>query len=354
MAAVGEPAGEDPLVEGRRDLIADDHPAQRHVARVRTLGEDDQVGVDAPVVDGQPFAGAPEARHHLIGDVHDPVFVAQRPNSIEIARRRHQDAGGSDHGFDEHRGDRVRALECDDLLEVGQCAFRFLLLVGRPERRTVQVRPEEVHVSVGELVGPATRVAGGVDGGAGVAVIAAVEAQDLVFAGVQTGHADRVLRSIGAAVGEEHLVVARWGDFTDRLGGAAAHQRCVLRCQGGLDRGLLLDGRHHGGVLVADVEVDQLAGEVEERVAFEVPQTTARAGLEHQGFEGALRAPRVEDVGAVEVERFGVARHVVRNDGIRIGHADQGTVCSVVWGSVLRKQHERRPGEVLSGHASRS
>ena len=38
MAAVGEPAGEDLLVEGRRDLIAD-HPAQRHVPEFEPLAK---------------------------------------------------------------------------------------------------------------------------------------------------------------------------------------------------------------------------------------------------------------------------------------------------------------------------
>ena len=74
-----------------------------------------------------------------------------------------------------------------------------------------------------------------------------------------------------------------------------------------LDGCLLLDGLDNGRVLVADVGVDQLAGEVQERVALEVPDPAALAGCEHAGLQGALGAPRMEDMGAVEVVSLGIA-----------------------------------------------
>ena len=53
---------------------ADDHAAERDVAGVDALGEADQVGRDAPAVDGEPLAAAAEPGHHLVGDHHDAVL----------------------------------------------------------------------------------------------------------------------------------------------------------------------------------------------------------------------------------------------------------------------------------------
>ena len=42
------------------------------------LGDRDQVGLDAVVLDREELAGAREARLHLVDDEHDPVLVADR------------------------------------------------------------------------------------------------------------------------------------------------------------------------------------------------------------------------------------------------------------------------------------
>lgn len=112
-----------------------------------------------------------------------------------------------------------------------------------------------------------------------------------------------------------------WGHLADDFGGLPAHKGRVLRGECGLHRGLLLDGRHDLRVLVTDVRVDQLAGEVEVLPALEVPQPGTGAALEHEGIQGALGTPGMEHVSPVEGECHGVA-----GDGIRIGHAVQGTV----------------------------
>ena len=85
MTGVREPA----LVRlgGERlgDPLADDHATERDVAGVDTLGEGDEVGGDAPAIDGEPLAAPTEAGHHLVGDHHDAVLVAQRPDPGEVA-----------------------------------------------------------------------------------------------------------------------------------------------------------------------------------------------------------------------------------------------------------------------------
>jgi hypothetical protein len=62
---------------------------------------------------------------------------------------------------------------------------------------------------------------------------------------------------------------------------------------------LLLDRRDEIGVLVAEVEVHQLAREVEERVPLVVPEARALAAGDGVRVDERLRAPGVEDVAAV-------------------------------------------------------
>ena len=60
MPAVGQTAGEDPVVEGVRDGVGDDHAAHRDVAGVHALGERDQVRTDVERIEGEPLAGPGE------------------------------------------------------------------------------------------------------------------------------------------------------------------------------------------------------------------------------------------------------------------------------------------------------
>ncbi len=330
MPAVCQATGKDSLVERGCDLVTDQDPAQGHVSGVASLGEDDQVGVDPPTVDGQPLAGAAETGHDLVGDVDDAVLVAQRAYPLEVAGRWYEDACSPHHGLDQYGGDRGGALELDHLFQVSQRALALLRLVLGPERRPVQVGAEEVDVTVGELVRPAPRVTGRIDGRAGVAVVTTVETEHLVLAGVDPRHADRVLGGVRATVGEEHLVVSFGCQFRDGAGRAAADQRCVLWGQRDLDSRLLLDRCHDGRVLMAHVRIDQLAGEVQITVALEVPDSTAGARREHPRIQGALGAPRMEHMGAVEVEGLGIA--AVSHGGVHRDFAHAGSLRPPLWG----------------------
>ena len=122
MAGVGEPARVDAIVERRGDLVRDDHAAERDVSRVHALGETDEVRRDAPVLDREPLAAAAEPGHHLVGDQHDAVAVAEIPHALQVSGRWHEDPVRAHDRFEDHRRDVVWPLEHHHFVEVGQRA----------------------------------------------------------------------------------------------------------------------------------------------------------------------------------------------------------------------------------------
>ena len=176
----------------------------------------------------------------------------------------------------------------------------FFGVVGGVERRPVGVRtPELDDPGQPGSLRPAPRIAGHRDRPAGRAVVAAVRRQHLVPSGVAARHADGVLGRLGTAVGEEHLVEVARRQLGDQPGRLAARVVGVDRGDRAQLVGLLLDRRHELGVLVADVDVDELAGEVEPGSPALVPEPRAEGPGDDDGVEQRLRRPRVEDVGAV-------------------------------------------------------
>ena len=257
-------------------------------------------GVDAPAVDGEPLAATAEPGHHLVGDHHDAVVVAQLTDALEVAVGRHEDAVRADHGLQHDGGDVLAALDHDHVGQVGERPLALLGVVGGVEGRAVGVGPPELDdAGQPRLAAPAAGIAGHRDRPGRRAVVAAVGREDLVPAGVQPGHADGVLGGLGAAVGEEHHVEVAGRQLADQPGGLAAGVVGVDRGDGAELVGLLLDRRHQLGVLVADVDVDELAGEVEVAVALLVPEPRPLGPGDDDRVERRLRRPRVEDVGAV-------------------------------------------------------
>src|SRR5919205_1840874 len=307
VAGVGEAAGEDPLVEGGCDVAGDDHAADGYVAGVHAFGEGDEVRGHIERVKGEPVAGTSEAGHDLVQDHHDAVLVAQCADAFEIAGGGYQDAGRAGDGFQQHGRNRLWALGLDDAPQVVQGTLRFLFRRFGPELGAVEVRAEDVDVAAGIFVGNAPPVTGGHDRRAGVAVVGAVPGDDLVSPGVQPGHPDGVLVRVGAAVGEEHLLHVRrcMGQDLGRCRGPDVVG--VRRCHGGEAGSLLCDGRNDLGVLVADVGVHQLAGEVKVRVAVVVPHGAPGTAGDRHRVEGLLRRPGVEDVRPVQGDDVGIA-----------------------------------------------
>ena len=151
------------------------------------------------------------------------------------------------------------------LLEVGQRTLALLRLVVAWKCERYEVRPRRsarrrsVPWSLGQRRGsPVTLTAR-----CGAAVVAAVGRRAPCAAGVQAGHPDRVLVRLGAAVGEEHPVQVAGVQLGDQAGGLGARVVGVLRGDRAELCRLLLDRRDDLRVLVADVGVDQLRGEVQ-------------------------------------------------------------------------------------------
>ncbi len=122
-------------------------------------------------------------------------------------------------------------------------------------------------------------------------------AEHLHPVGVQSRHAHRVLGCLGAAVGEEDHVEA--GGFADQSGGLAARIVGVERRDCAQLVGVLLDGGDELRVLMPDVDVDELAGEVEVLGAVFGPEVAALGAGDDHWVQRALRAPRMEHVLAV-------------------------------------------------------
>ncbi len=319
MPGVGQAAGVGAVREVVGDARSDGDAAERHVAGVDALGEGQQVRDDALVRGDEPAAGPPEAGHHLVEDEDDAVPVAQLPHTGEVAGRGQHDAGGAGDRLEQDGRDGLRALELDDLLEMGQGPLALLALGGGVEVAAVEVRAEEVDdAGVAVVVRPAPGVAGEVDRGLRPAVVRAVAGEDLGAAGAQPGHPHGVLVGVGAAVGEEDPVQVAGSVLADQAGGLGTLVVGVLGGDGGQGAGLGDDRLDHVGVLVADVGVHQLGGEVQQAVAGAVPDVGALgAGDDHRGDLG-LGGPGVEDVPAVEL--VGPGGGVEQGLGVGCGH----------------------------------
>ena len=99
--------------EDVHDLAAGDKGGHRQHPAAERLAQDQAVGTDALVLEGEPRAGAAQAGLHLVEDQQHAVCVADAAQGGEPARRRHDDAGLALDRLDKHgrRFRRDRALD---------------------------------------------------------------------------------------------------------------------------------------------------------------------------------------------------------------------------------------------------
>src|SRR5580693_10699502 len=75
----------------------------RHATSERFRGQD-QVGLDAEMFGGEPFAGTREAGLHFVGDEEDAVLAANGVNGFEIVARWDNEAAFAQNRFGDHGG----------------------------------------------------------------------------------------------------------------------------------------------------------------------------------------------------------------------------------------------------------
>lgn len=143
-----------------------------------------------------------------------------------------------------------------------QRALALLFLSRGVELAAVKVGVEEVNVAAGELIRHPAPVAGSGDRAAGVAMIGTIGRQHLVAPGIEPRHANRVLIGIRPGVSEEHLTEARRRRSTMRF---AASPRARLAVAGAMvtRSPAAPSWPPVPGVLIANVDVHQLAAEIE-------------------------------------------------------------------------------------------
>ena len=82
---------------------------------------------------GEPLAGAAEARHHLIHNQQNPVFVGERPNPGQVSGRRHENAGSTGNPLEQDRSDTRLPFALNHPLQVCECTLALLLGCRRPK-----------------------------------------------------------------------------------------------------------------------------------------------------------------------------------------------------------------------------
>ena len=188
------------------DFLRSGAEAERHIGRGDALGCDEDVGLDVPVVDGKPLAGATPAGHDFVGDQEHAVLVADFADLREVLVGWDEDAVGADDGLHDDGGDV--GLVADHVLDVvsaGDAALRVGVLDGAAE--AVDLRPEDdAWAFATGLHRPATRITRRSDATGGRAMVAAVARDDLRFARVHAGDLKGCLVGLGAGGVKKNLL----------------------------------------------------------------------------------------------------------------------------------------------------
>ena len=191
--------------------------AHRRVGRGQPLGDGDDVRAVAEALAAEVVAEPAPGADHLVGDHQHVVAVADLAHPLEVAVGRDEAAAGVLDRLEDHRGDRLRALEDDPLLD----------RVGGPERVAV--------------LGPAVDV--------GVGDVAAARGQRLELA-AQLGDPGRRERpQRGAVVGDlagDHLVLLAFAVHAVVVAGELQRRLDRLRAAGGEEDAVEVAGGERG------------------------------------------------------------------------------------------------------------
>src|SRR6266851_6785915 len=235
---------------------------------------------------GKPFAGAAKSAHHFVVDHQDAVFVAERAKLWIVIVRRNQQAVRTGDALHENGRNGVRPFHLDDFFDMrntfAMAGFYFL-----PERTTIAIGIEDANDSWhSRLDWPTPRITRGGHRTHGGTVIGTVASDDFVPAGEESRHLHGVFVGFRAAQREKCFRQASYfRQFLAEL--AAWFGRKAWSCKTQLVH-LFLDGFQHFGMLMPDIQVDELRAEIQPAIVITVPKPNALASLHVNGIRCRL------------------------------------------------------------------
>ncbi|OPY08637.1 MAG: hypothetical protein A4E67_00947 [Syntrophaceae bacterium PtaB.Bin038] len=299
------------LLDDPVDLLLCHDDVERGVAAGEALGGHDQVGDDAPVVEG-PVAPRPaHARHDLVGDEQHVVLVTDLADALEVTVLRHEGPRrGPNDGLGDEGRHGVGTLVENRLFELvgalhaapvgDEIEGAAVAVAGRNVRR---VKHERL------VVAASARVAAQGKGAERVAVIARPSGDDLELQGkaavdlVLPGHLHCRLDGLGAAGQEVDPGQPRRRHLHDPLGQSDGRLARELGAVGEGDAaGLLQHGLLDLLDAVTDIHHGGPSGSVDVPPAFLVVDIDALSAL-HGGV--VLGRGPVEDVILIDFLRHG-------------------------------------------------
>jgi hypothetical protein len=182
------------------------------------LGKRDDVGDNAvEVLKAEHLAGAAEAEHDFVEDEEDVVLVAQRADTLEVARRRDEHAAASGDRLEEDGGNSLGAFVHDLLFHRGEATVDDARLVVPPrERKGVGVKHVHKAADV-RLRHPAPGVSRHRERRRRAAVVRAVAREDLLPPCEAARGAHRRLVRFASAGREQKAVDVARADLRQQL-----------------------------------------------------------------------------------------------------------------------------------------
>ena len=132
-----------------------------------------------------------------------------------------------------------------------------------------------MNMSICKFVGPTAWVTGSCNCCSGIAMIAAIEREDLMSMGMKSDHANGIFYSIRASVGKEDFIVMGSGASSDSLRCLPTRFICMLRSNCSDESCLILNCFDNLRMLKSNIGEDQLTGEIEIFFSVKIPEVTS-------------------------------------------------------------------------------
>ena len=207
------------------NAVADDHAAERNVARGHGFGEGDEIRLGAEIFTAEPATEPSEAADDFVGNQQDAVLVANALNLRPVRHGRNNYAAGALHRLADECGNVVLADFANFFFQPAR-GFYAEFIRRQLAAKLVIVRLLDVHnagnrqAALGMHAGHAAERGAG-HGAAVVAILAADNNGSLRLSfqfPIAARHAhDRVVR-FRTGIGEGHAIHVRRCDFGDGRG----------------------------------------------------------------------------------------------------------------------------------------